>query len=142
LTKDQNFLLTSFIFKEPKPLEKLPNFPNIYLIKSKDEFASVITSDTEKLLIVHFSAEWCPHFKNVAPKMEELGSKNPNTTAFYTLDIEKIPDIAQLCGVSSIPTFHFFRKKRKITELVGADLEKFELLVKQQLEAALSEQRS
>jgi thioredoxin 1 len=111
-------------------------------MNSKDDFAMVIANETEKLIVVHFSAEWCPHFKNVAPKMEELAAKNTATAGFYTLDIEKISGIAQLCGVSSIPTFHFFRKKRKITELVGADLERLEALVKYHLETTHSEQKS
>lgn len=128
--------------KDIKALPSLPNFPNIRQMNSKDDFAMVIANETEKLIVVHFSAEWCPHFKNVAPKMEELAAKNTATAGFYTLDIEKISGIAQLCGVSSIPTFHFFRKKRKITELVGADLERLEALVKYHLETTHSEQKS
>lgn len=81
-----------------------------------------------KLVVVDFFAQWCGPCKKIAPYVEEL-SKEFAGVSFLKVDVDELPDVATDEGISSMPTFRFYRDGQKIGEVVGASHQKLKELV-------------
>jgi thioredoxin-like negative regulator of GroEL len=77
----------------------------------------------------------------IAPQFEELAKKYKGTD-FYKVDVDQAPDIAQTCGVSAMPTFKFFKGGQVVGEVVGADINQIESLIKKHGASSMGEGRS
>lgn len=53
--------------------------------------------------VVDFMANWCGVCKMLHPKLEET-SKNATEYSFYTVDVDKCPDISNKYNVGHLPT--------------------------------------
>nr|ACO15594.1 Thioredoxin-like protein 1 [Caligus clemensi] len=73
-----------------------------------------------RLVVVDFTASWCGPCKSIAPVFEELPSKYPEAV-FLQVDVDVCPGTAGDQGVSSMPTFLFYRNKIRIDRCQGAD---------------------
>lgn len=92
--------------------------PGVIHVSSEAEYDKIRAS-TDRLVVVDFSAEWCGPCKKIAPVFEALAASTPSVT-FIHVDVDKVrPEDGQ--GVSSIPTFKFFKKKSLVHEFSGAD---------------------
>jgi thiol-disulfide isomerase/thioredoxin len=86
-------------------------------ISSREEFKKVLSRSSNSLVVVDFWAEWCPPCRRIAPVYVELSKKYPSVS-FYKIEDEAI-HLEE--GVTSIPTFKFYRNGRQIDLLEGAD---------------------
>ncbi|KAL7471698.1 hypothetical protein ACHAXS_011996 [Conticribra weissflogii] len=77
--------------------------------------------ETEKLVVVDFTASWCGPCQRIAPRFEAFAETYPNAS-FVKVDVDAQSDIAQECGIRAMPTFQFYRDGRKVDELTGADV--------------------
>ncbi|MBL7739662.1 MAG: thioredoxin [Chitinophagaceae bacterium] len=57
--------------------------------------------------IIDFYADWCGPCKMVAPVLEELSEEYAGRLLVYKVDTEIEQELAQVFGISSIPTFIF-----------------------------------
>ncbi len=57
--------------------------------------------------IIDFYADWCGPCKMVAPVLEELSEEYEGRLLVYKVDTEIEQELAQVFGISSIPTFIF-----------------------------------
>jgi len=57
--------------------------------------------------IIDFYADWCGPCKAVAPVLEELSDLYDGRLVIYKVDTEAEQELAQVFGISSIPTFLF-----------------------------------
>jgi thioredoxin len=57
--------------------------------------------------IIDFYADWCGPCKAVAPVLEELAAHYEGRIVIYKVDTEAEQELAQVFGISSIPTFLF-----------------------------------
>jgi len=57
--------------------------------------------------IIDFYADWCGPCKAVAPVLEELSAMYDGRIVIYKVDTEAEQELAQVFGISSIPTFLF-----------------------------------
>lgn len=74
---------------------------------AKGNFSKLIES--EKLVLVDFSAEWCGPCKALAPILKELSSKISGKAKIYKLDIDKNRVIADRYNIRSVPTLILFK---------------------------------
>lgn len=74
---------------------------------AKGNFSKLIES--EKLVLVDFSAEWCGPCKALAPILKELTSKISGKAKIYKLDIDKNRVIADRYNIRSVPTLILFK---------------------------------
>lgn len=61
----------------------------------------------EKNSIIEFSATWCGPCKRLAPILDELAKEYSGKITFYKVDIDSCRELAQVYGVSSVPTILF-----------------------------------
>lgn len=98
------------------------------VVDSKEKFDELIKSDS-KVVLVDFHATWCGPCKMIAPKLEEFAAKFANLLVLK-VDVDELAEVAESCAVSAMPTFHFYKNGEKVDELVGANADKLEELIK------------
>ncbi|CAI5993042.1 unnamed protein product [Closterium sp. NIES-65] len=93
----------------------------VITIASPSEFTSLI-NDPSRLVVVDFTAQWCGPCRSIAPLLDEI-SRTHESVAIAKVDI----DDAELAGVvgtariSSVPTFHFYKAGKLLSQFSGAD---------------------
>ncbi|KAL9065444.1 MAG: hypothetical protein Q9157_007470 [Trypethelium eluteriae] len=85
----------------------------------KTEFDEVL-AQKDKLIVLDCFATW---FSDTYP-----------TAAFYKLDVDEVPDVAQELGIRAMPTFILFRNGEKVAEVVGANPKVLEAAIKKEVE--------
>ncbi|CAL1540654.1 unnamed protein product [Lymnaea stagnalis] len=91
-------------------------------IATKQEFDQLIASE-KNLIVVDFYATWCGPCKAIAPHLAKWSEEYDDVT-FVKIDVDENDETAESCGISAMPTFHFYKNGKKIDEIVGANHEK------------------
>lgn len=74
---------------------------------AKGNFTKLIES--EKLVLVDFSAEWCGPCKALAPILKELAGKIGSQAKILKIDVDRNPVVAQKFNIRSVPTLILFK---------------------------------
>lgn len=90
----------------------------VQVIKSESEFSTAIKAD--KLVVVDFFAVWCGPCKMIAPMLEKFSQQYSNV-AFYKVDVDELPSVAQSQEVTSMPTLLFFKSGELVGKVIGAN---------------------
>ncbi len=72
------------------------------------------------LVVVDFTADWCPPCRMMAPHIDALARDASPDTVVVKVDADDEPDLAARLGVMGLPTLLFFRDGRVIDRVVGA----------------------
>ncbi|MCA9814507.1 MAG: thioredoxin, partial [Cyanobacteria bacterium HKST-UBA01] len=94
--------------------------------QAKDAVKHVEASDygTEVLkskqpVFIDFYAEWCRPCKMLAPTVEELSGEYQGKVKFVKVDIDKAPSVAQMYGITAVPTMIIINKGKKVKAMTG-----------------------
>ena len=99
----------------------------VKMLATKEEFDEALKDD--KLVVVDFTASWCPPCQMIAPKFAELATELEGTAVLVKVDVDDNADTAAACGINCMPTFQFYKGGEKVAELQGANIEKVKELV-------------
>lgn len=95
-------------------------------IASAEQFNDLLKKS--RVVVADFYANWCGPCKQIAPVFEALSTSlsKPNLVTFVKINTEGDGSrtIAQAYGVSSLPTFIFFRDGNVSEKVVGADAQR------------------
>ncbi|CAG9110074.1 hypothetical protein JYU34_010861 [Plutella xylostella] len=100
------------------------------IIENEAHFQSEMASAGAKLVVVDFTATWCPPCQRIAPFFEQLPAKFPRAV-FLKVDVDRCAETASAQGISAMPTFIFYRNRTRIDRLQGADTASLESKVRQ-----------
>jgi len=90
------------------------------MIQDKAAFDKALQDAGDKLVVVDFTASWCGPCQKIAPVFEALAGAHTDVV-FVKVDVDEAEDVAAECGISAMPTFQFYKKGAKVTEMTGAD---------------------
>lgn len=105
----------------------------IKIIQNHTEYTQLIAST--KLTVVDFHATWCGPCHMIAPIFKELSEKYRHAN-FAKVDVDQLREVAASAGVTSMPTFKFFKDGKQIAEMSGANPEELRRLVAQHAASA------
>merc|ERR1712226_1192945 len=93
--------------------------PGLYL-DNEAEFDNALKSD--KLVVIDFTATWCPPCQRIGPKFEALAkSGDYPDVCFYKVDVDANDKASSKAGIQCMPTFQYYKNGQKIDELQGAN---------------------
>ncbi|KAF2078560.1 hypothetical protein CYY_000183 [Polysphondylium violaceum] len=85
-----------------------------------NELEKELSEAGDKLVVVDFTAVWCPPCQAISPVFTSLASQYPNAV-FLKVDVDKCRNTAAKCKISAMPTFQFYRSNKMVKEFTGAD---------------------
>lgn len=114
-----------------KPVEKPKTSGTAAYVDDKTTFDSTLhdASFKKKLVVVDFTATWCPPCKRIAPEFEKMAGEYPEVV-FVKVDVDKNAEVASLEGIQAMPTFKFYMNKKEVDMMSGANLSGLQELVK------------
>jgi len=71
-------------------------------------FSELINSD--KLVLVDFSAEWCGPCRMLAPILKEVKSHIGDKATIIKIDVDQSPQVSELFQIQGVPTLVLFKK--------------------------------
>ncbi|XP_075360429.1 glutaredoxin-3 isoform X2 [Mycteria americana] len=86
---------------------------------SAEQFQQLLQQKDGSLVVVHFWAPWAPQCAQMNEVMAALAKEHMQVT-FVKLEAEAVPEVSEKYGISSVPTFLFFKNSQKIDRLDGA----------------------
>ncbi len=84
---------------------------------------------SKKSIIIDFFADWCGPCKAIAPFFSDLSEMYKNII-FAKVNVDESEDVAELFGVSGLPTFVLLKNGTEITRFAGASKLGLENLVR------------
>jgi thioredoxin len=93
------------------------NINLINLVKSENW---QLLYNSDKKIIVDFTATWCGPCQRIAPLFKELSTQYKDIL-FLKVDVDEFEDIVEEMNISCMPTFLFLKNKNIIYKLEGGD---------------------
>lgn len=93
----------------------------LYNITSKKEFEEKV-SESKKLVLVDFWAEWCPPCRAMAPVLHDVSDELDDILDVVKVDIEDTNEnrlLAGMYGVQSIPNMPLFKDGKEVDRIIG-----------------------
>ena len=88
-------------------------------LKDSDEFKQALSSASASgnLLAIDFTATWCGPCQMIGPRFEAMVPEFPFVD-FAKVDVDDNQEVAQQCGIRSMPTFKFYKDRQQVAEFV------------------------
>lgn len=73
----------------------------------------------QSVAIIDFSATWCGPCKMLAPVLEEVSNQLEGKVAFYNVDVDDNPELAEAFNITNIPALVLLKNGEQADMKVG-----------------------
>lgn len=84
-----------------------------------NNFDEMVTN-SDKLVMLDFWAEWCGPCRMIGPIVEELSSEYDGKAIIGKVNVDENPGITAKLKIRNIPTLLFFKNGAEVDKIVGA----------------------
>jgi thioredoxin 1 len=88
-------------------------------VASIEQVNALVANSETGLIAFDFYANWCGPCRTLAPTLEAVAQENQSRVKFYRINIDNVPQAAQLFKVDRIPFVVFIKNKEVIAEFAG-----------------------
>ncbi|KAI9119336.1 hypothetical protein K1719_010011 [Acacia pycnantha] len=81
--------------------------------------------DSNKLIVIDFSASWCGPCRFVEPAIHAMADKFSDVE-FVKIDVDELSDVAREFQVQAMPTFVLWKKGKEMDRVIGAKKDELE----------------
>ncbi|KAF8091839.1 hypothetical protein N665_0433s0008 [Sinapis alba] len=92
-------------------------------------------TDSNKLIVIDFTAVWCPPCRFIAPVFVEFAKKHLNVV-FFKVDVDELATVAKDFEVEAMPTFIYMKGGVQVDKVVGASKPEIEAKLLQHSQVA------
>ncbi|RDX63847.1 Thioredoxin H2 [Mucuna pruriens] len=83
---------------------------------------------TNKLMVINFTASWCGPCKLMDPVIQQLAAKYRDVE-FAKIDVDELMEVSQDFQVQTMPTFMLIKKDKVTDKVVGAKQEELQRVI-------------
>ena len=88
-------------------------------VASTDHFNKILKQSGGQLLVFDLYADWCAPCRILSPILEEIAREHRKKTAVYKINVDYLPEISRMFGVSGIPLVVFVKNGKAVHQLTG-----------------------
>ncbi|KAK7362142.1 hypothetical protein VNO77_04245 [Canavalia gladiata] len=85
---------------------------------------------TNKLMVIDFTASWCGPCKLMDPVIQKFAEKYTDVE-FVKIDVDELMEVSQKFQVQAMPTFMLIKKGKVADKVVGVKKEELQRLIEQ-----------
>ncbi|CAL9202260.1 unnamed protein product [Musa hybrid cultivar] len=89
-------------------------------------------SQTNKLMVIDFSASWCGPCRFVEPAFKAMAAQYSDAV-FVKIDVDEIPEVSKQWKVQAMPTFVLVKGGQEVGRIVGAKKDELERRILEQI---------
>eukprot|EP01084_Bolivina_argentea_P279783 478355_1 len=75
-----------------------------------------------KLIVVQFFANWCPHSRRITNSFRKVAKKFKNNAVFIKIDMDKMDNLSKNFNISATPTFKLIRNYEILDTIAGSNI--------------------
>jgi thioredoxin 1 len=110
------FCAASLVAQEKGAAPKPDAIPTV---QSAAEFTALVEKNADRLLAFDLYADWCAPCRMLTPTLTQLAQEKKGKVSFYKINVDKLPEVSQLFGVSSIPVVAFVKNRQTVFAIMG-----------------------
>ncbi|CAD5194368.1 unnamed protein product [Musa acuminata subsp. malaccensis] len=89
-------------------------------------------SQTNKLMVIDFSASWCGPCRFVEPAFKAMATQYSDAV-FVKINVDEIPEVSKQWKVQAMPTFVLVKGGQEVGRIVGAKKDELERRIQEQI---------
>ncbi|XP_072956509.1 thioredoxin H2-2 [Typha angustifolia] len=99
----------------------------VIAIHSADRFNEQFqaSKDSNKLMVIDFSASWCGPCRFIEPAFKALAAKFTDAV-FVKIDVDELSEVSRKWRVEAMPTFVLVKGGQEVSRVVGAKKDELE----------------
>jgi len=82
-----------------------------------------LISNTEKLVLVDFNAEWCAPCKKLSPILNKIASENTKNVELIKIDVDENPTLSKSMRIQGLPTLKLYKNGEEVWQYLGLTTE-------------------
>jgi thioredoxin 1 len=75
---------------------------------------------SDKPVLVDFTATWCGPCRMIAPIIDEMASEYAGRAVIGKMDVDENPEVSMNLGIRSVPTLMIFKGGKMVDMQIGA----------------------
>merc|ERR1711924_439927 len=101
----------------------------VKMLETKADFDACLKDAGSKLVVVDFTASWCPPCQRIAPVFAAMAEELAADAILVKVDVDANAETAKACEISCMPTFQAFKDGKMVDKLEGASEEGIRALI-------------